>query len=98
MSRIGKKLLRKAKRQAIRQQRSEIKDARKTYREGKKSGRQAVKRFKAGQYEYINSSEFKAFKAEGKDLKKKRYTKSQRRNKRNKKIHRYLNNGTSTTK
>lgn len=69
MRTAGKKLLRKAKRQAIRQQRSEIKDARKTYRGGKKSGRQAVKRFNAGQYEYINSSEFKAFKAEGKDLK-----------------------------
>ena len=44
--------------------------ARKLNREENKEGRDAVKKFNAGQDEYMNASEFKAFKAEGKGIKK----------------------------
>tara|TARA_R100000479_G_scaffold93181_1_gene46003 strand:+ start:43 stop:312 length:270 start_codon:yes stop_codon:yes gene_type:complete len=76
MSILGNKGIRKARRKAIRETRSKIKEARKTFREGKRAGRQAVKRHKSGDYEYINSSEFRAFKAEGRSLKKSAIQKS----------------------
>lgn len=44
--------------------------ARKLYRQENRDGRDAVKKFNAGQDEYINASEFKASKAEGKGIKK----------------------------
>ena len=45
-------------------------DARKLYRQENREGRDAVEKFNAGQYEYMNDSEFKASKAEGKGIKK----------------------------
>ena len=48
----------------------DIKDQRSYSRSERKSGRKAVRKHNAGQYEYINRSEFRAMKAEDKaDLK-----------------------------
>ncbi len=54
----------------IKELRKDKRDARKLNREENREGRDAVKKFNAGQDQYMNASEFKAFKAEGRGIKK----------------------------